>query len=191
MPGPRNLITDVAGILVGNAADARLASGVTVALFEEPVVASGLALGGAPAHRDAGCLEPEMAVERVNAVVLSGGSGFGLDAASGVQAFLRERGIGIEVGRMRVPVVPQAICFDLLNGGDKEWGRYPPYRELGFQAAAAAAEDFELGSVGAGTGARTGRLKGGIGSASALVAGTGFRVGALVAVNAFGNATIG
>ena len=89
MPGPRNLITDVAGILVGNAADARLASGVTVALFEEPVVAAGLALGGAPAHRDAACLEPEMAVERVNAVVLSGGSGFGLDAASGVQAFLR------------------------------------------------------------------------------------------------------
>ena len=106
MPGLRNLITDVPGIRVGNAHDETLASGVTVALFEEPVVASGLALGGAPAHRDAACLEPEMAVERVNAVVLSGGSGFGLDAASGVQAWMRERGIGIEVGRMHVPVVP-------------------------------------------------------------------------------------
>ena len=101
MTGPSNLITDVLGIHVGNAHDARLASGVTVAIFEEPAVASGLVLGGAPANRDAGCLEPEMAVERVNAVVLSGGSGFGLDAASGVQAWLRERGIGIEVGRMR------------------------------------------------------------------------------------------
>ena len=106
-------------------------------------------------------------------------------------AWLAEAGRGFPVGGMRVPIVPGAILFDLLNGGDKEWGRYPPYRELGFAAAAAAAEDFDLGSVGAGTGARTGRLKGGIGSASALVSGTGFRVGALAAVNAFGNATIG
>ncbi len=190
MPGSRNLITDVAGILVGNAADGRLASGVTVALFEEPVVASGLALGGAPAHRDAACLEPEMAVERVNAVVLSGGSGFGLDAASGVQAFLRERGIGIQVGRMHVPVVPQAICFDLLNGGDKAWGRYPPYRELAYEAVAQASADFALGSHGGGHGATTVDLKGGLGSASTVTP-SGYTIGALVIVNAIGSAVVG
>ncbi|MFL4973593.1 MAG: P1 family peptidase [Microvirga sp.] len=190
MPGPRNLITDVAGILIGNAADARLASGVTVALFEEPVVASGLALGGAPAHRDAACLEPEMAVERVNAVVLSGGSGFGLDGASGVQAFLRERGIGIAVGRMHVPVVPQAICFDLLNGGDKAWGRYPPYRELAYEAVAQTSADFALGSHGGGHGATTVDLKGGLGSASTVTP-SGYTIGALVIVNAIGSAIVG
>ena len=190
MTGPFNLITDVPGILVGNAADERLASGVTVALFEEPAVASGLVLGGAPANRDAGCLEPEMAVEQVNAIVLSGGSGFGLDAASGVQAWLRERGIGIQVGRMRVPVVPEAICFDLLNGGDKEWGRYPPYRELAYEAVERAAPDFALGTAGAGHGATTVNLKGGLGSAS-LVTPSGYTIGALVVVNAIGSAVIG
>jgi L-aminopeptidase/D-esterase-like protein len=190
MTGPLNLITDVPGILVGNAADARLASGVTVALFEEPVVASGLALGGAPAHRDAACLEPEMAVERVNAIVLSGGSGFGLDAASGVQAWMRERGIGIQVGRMHVPVVPQAICFDLLNGGDKDWGRYPPYRELAYAAVEEAAPEFALGSHGGGHGATTVDLKGGLGSASTLTP-SGYTIGALVVVNAIGSAVIG
>jgi L-aminopeptidase/D-esterase-like protein len=190
MIGPRNLITDVPGILVGNAADARLASGVTVALFEEPAVAAGFVLGGAPANRDAGCLEPEMAVERVNAVVLSGGSGFGLDAASGVQAWLRERGIGIEVGRMKVPVVPQAICFDLLNGGDKEWGRYPPYRELAYEAMERATPDFTLGTAGSGHGATTVDLKGGLGSASVITP-AGYAIGALVVVNAIGSAVIG
>src|SRR5918995_1269223 len=187
MTGPSNLITDVLGIHVGNAHDARLASGVTVAIFEEPAVASGLVLGGAPANRDAGCLEPEMAVERVNAVVLSGGSGFGLDAASGVQAWLRERGIGIEVGRMRVPMVPQAICFDLLNGGDKEWGRYPPYRELAYEAVERAAPAFALGSSGGGYGATTVNLKGGLGSASAVTS-SGYTIGTLVIVNAIGSA---
>src|SRR5215207_787631 len=190
MPGLRNLITDVPGIRVGNAHDETLASGVTVALFEEPVVASGLALGGAPAHRDAACLEPEMAVERVNAVVLSGGSGFGLDGASGVQAFLRERGIGIQIGRMHVPVVPQAICFDLLNGGDKAWGRYPPYRELAYEAAERAIPEFALGSHGGGHGATTVNLKGGLGSASAVTP-SGYIIGALVIVNAIGSAVIG
>jgi len=190
MPGLRNLITDVPGIRVGNAHDETLASGVTVVLFEEPVVASGLALGGAPAHRDAACLEPEMAVKRINAVVLSGGSGFGLDAASGVQAWMRERGIGIEVGRMHVPVVPQAICFDLLNGGDKGWARYPPYRELGYEAVERAAPDFALGSAGSGHGATTVNLKGGLGSAS-VVTPSGYTIGALVIVNAIGSAVIG
>jgi L-aminopeptidase/D-esterase-like protein len=186
----RNLITDIPGLHVGNAADETLASGVTVALFDEPAVASGLVLGGAPANRDAGCLEPEMAVERVNAVVLSGGSGFGLDAASGVQAWLRERGVGIQVGRMHVPVVPQAICFDLLNGGDKEWGRYPPYRELAYEAVERAGSDFELGTAGGGHGATTVNLKGGLGSAS-VVTPSGYMIGALVVVNAIGSAVIG
>jgi L-aminopeptidase/D-esterase-like protein len=190
MIGRRNLITDVRGILVGNAHDERLASGVTVALFEEPAIASGLVLGGAPAHRDAAVLEPEMAVERVNAIVLSGGSGFGLDAASGVQAWLRERGIGIQVGRMHVPIVPQAICFDLLNGGDKDWGRYPPYRELAYEAAERGASEHLLGTYGGGYGATTVNLKGGLGSASAVTP-SGYTIGALVVVNAIGSAAIG
>ncbi|TXM81367.1 P1 family peptidase, partial [Methylobacterium sp. WL116] len=130
-------------------------------------------------------------VEGIDALVLSGGSAFGLDAAAGVVAWLAENGRGFPVGGMRVPIVPGAILFDLLNGGDKAWGRYPPYRELGFLAAQMASEDVALGSVGAGTGARTANLKGGIGSASADVPGTGFRVGALAAVNAFGRVTVG
>ncbi|GJE09049.1 MULTISPECIES: P1 family peptidase [Methylobacterium] len=187
----RNCITDIPGLRVGHAGDAALASGVTAILFDAPVVAAVDVRGGGPGTRETDLLDPERTVERIDALVLSGGSVFGLDAAAGVTAWLAEAGRGFPVGGMRVPIVPGAILFDLLNGGDKEWGRFPPYRELGFQAAASAAEDVALGSVGAGTGARTGRLKGGIGSASALVAGTGFRVGGLVAVNAFGNATIG
>ncbi|MBP1183441.1 P1 family peptidase [Methylobacterium sp. PvR107] len=187
----RNRITDIPGLRVGHASDVAVASGVTALVFEAPVVASVDVRGGGPGTRETDLLDPERTVERIDALVLSGGSAFGLDAASGVMAWLAEAGRGFPVGTMRVPIVPGAILFDLLNGGDKAWGRYPPYREMGFQAAAAATEDFALGSVGAGTGARTGRLKGGIGSASALVAGTGFRVGALAAVNAFGNATIG
>lgn len=187
----RNQITDIPGLLVGHATDLRVASGVTAILFDAPTVASVDVRGGGPGTRETDLLDPERTVERIDALVLSGGSAFGLDAAAGVTAWLAEAGRGFPVGGMRVPIVPGAILFDLLNGGDKGWGRYPPYRELGFQAAAAASGDFALGSVGAGTGARTGRLKGGIGSASALVPGTPFRVGALVAVNAFGNATIG
>lgn len=187
----QNRITDIRGLRVGHATDLRLASGVTAILFDEPAVASVDVRGGGPGTRETDLLDPERTVERVDAFVLSGGSAFGLDAGAGVAAWLAEAGRGFPVGTMRVPIVPGAVLFDLPNGGDKEWGRYPPYRELGYAAAAAAAADFALGSVGAGTGARTGRLKGGIGSASAGVPGTGFRVGALAAVNAFGNATIG
>jgi D-aminopeptidase len=187
--GWRNSITDVPGLRVGNAHDPTLASGVTAVLFDEPVTASGAVLGGAPAHRDTACLEPDAAVERVDAMVLSGGSGFGLDAASGVQALLRERGRGFPVGPARVPIVPQAICFDLLNGGDKNWGRYPPYRDLGYAAAENAGTEFALGSTGAGHGATTLDLKGGLGSASARTE-SGFVIGALVVVNAIGSAVI-
>ncbi|WP_204265307.1 P1 family peptidase, partial [Enterobacter hormaechei] len=90
----------------------------------------------------------------------SGGSAFGLDAAAGVAAWLAGHGRGFAVGPVRVPIVPGAVLFDLLNGGDKDWGRFPPYRDLGYAAAEAAGLDFALGSVGAGTGARTANLKG-------------------------------
>ena len=187
----RNRITDIPGLRVGHAGDPSVASGVTAILFDAPVTASVDVRGGGPGTRETDLLDPERTVERIDALVLSGGSVFGLDAAAGVTAWLAEAGRGFPVGPLRVPIVPGAVLFDLLNGGDKEWGRYPPYRELGFLAAAVASEDFALGSVGAGTGARTGNLKGGIGSASAAVPGTGFTVGALAAVNAFGCATVG
>jgi D-aminopeptidase len=185
-----NLITDVAGIAVGHATDLALGSGVTTILFDRPSVASVAVRGGAPAGRDLGVLELETTLTEVDAVVLSGGSAFGLDATTGVQAALREMGRGIVFAGLRLPLAPTAILFDLTNGGDKAWGRYPPYRELGYQATLAAGARFDLGSFGAGTGATTATLKGGIGSASA-VTGDGHTVGAIVAVNAVGTATIG
>ena len=190
LTGPRNLITDVTGLSVGNAADERLKSGVTVLLCDEPAVAGVQVLGGAPGTRETDLLEPQNSVQAIHAVVLSGGSAFGLDAASGVQAALRERGIGVEVGGFRVPIVPAAILFDLRNGGDKDWGRYPPYREFGYEAAQTAATDFALGTAGAGTGALTSGLKGGLGSASTVLE-TGVTIGALAAVNPTGSVTVG
>ena len=186
----RNLITDVAGVRVGSAEDERLASGVTALIFDAPATASVAIGGGAPGLRDAALLEPGMTVEQIDALVLSGGSAFGLDSVGGVQAFLRERGRGFLIGDQRVPLVPGAILFDLLNGGDKGWSGQPPYWALGHAAARAAEQDFTLGSHGAGLGATLADLKGGLGSASAVTA-DGFVVGALVAVNAVGQATIG
>ena len=185
-----NLITDVEGVRVGSADDARLASGVTVVLFDEPAAASIAINGGAPALRDTALLEPEMTIERVDGFVLSGGSAFGLDAAGGAMAYLAGIGRGFEHRGARVPIVPGASLFDLLNGGDKDWGRKPPYWEMGFKAASAASVDFALGTAGAGFGATTYDLKGGLGSASAVTS-SGFRVGALVAVNSVGRATRG
>ncbi len=187
-----NLLTDVPGLTVGNATDLALGSGVTVVVFDAPAVASGVALGGAPGGRDTGLLDPEMSIEHVDAFVLSGGSAFGLDAAGGVQAALREAGRGFELrAGVRVPIVPQAILMDLLNGGDKKWGRFPPYRDLGHQAACLATDGgFALGSVGAGTGATTATAKGGLGSASAVTR-AGHTVGALAAVNAVGSPLVG
>jgi D-aminopeptidase len=186
----KNLITDVPGLRVGNAADAPLASGVTALIFDSASVASIAVLGGAPGVRDGALLEPEMTVDRVDALVLSGGSAFGLDAMGGVQSVLREQGRGFQIGDVTVPIVPGAICFDLLNGGDKNWGVRPPYWDLGRAAALAVAGDFELGTAGAGFGATTANLKGGLGSASAVTS-SGFGVGALVAANGIGQATIG
>ncbi|MBB4039791.1 L-aminopeptidase/D-esterase-like protein [Microvirga flocculans] len=190
MTHPRNLITDVAGLRIGNAHDARLGSGVTVALFDEPAVVSCEVMGGAPGTRETDILQPDKMVPSIHGVVLSGGSAFGLDAASGVQAYLRRQGIGFQVGNARVPLVSQAVIFDLMNGGDKEWGLYPPYRELGFQAAEKAGLDFDLGTAGGGYGATTANLKGGLGSASVKTS-SGHTVGALVIVNAIASAVIG
>lgn len=187
--GPTNLITDVGGLSVGNAQDARLKSGVTVVLCDEPATAGFLVLGGAPGTRETDLLEPQNSVQTVNGIVLSGGSSFGLDAASGVQALLRERGVGFAVGPFRIPIVPTAILFDLANGGDKDWGRYPPYRDLGYEAAASAARDFSIGTAGAGYGALTAGLKGGLGSASTVLD-SGVTIGALAAVNAIGSVTL-
>lgn len=194
MPLPSNLITDVSGISVGNAADTNLASGVTAILVAQPNVASAVVRGGAPGSRDTALLEPEMSVQGVDAVVLSGGSAYGLDAAGGVMSTLRERAIGFSVGHAVVPIVVQAITFDLLNGGNKDWGRNSPYRDLGRAAAEAAlttqAAPFALGTAGGGYGATTATCKGGLGSASATTSG-GFTVGAVVVVNAVGSATVG
>lgn len=188
--GQRNLITDVAGLRVGNAGDAKLKSGTTVLVCDEPAVAGVQVLGGAPGTRETDLLEPHNSVETINALVLSGGSAFGLDAASGVQAALRENGIGFEVAGFRVPIVPAAILFDLPNNGDKNWGRYPPYREFGHEAALAASADFEIGTAGAGIGALTSGLKGGLGSASTVLD-NGITIGALVAANPTGSVTVG
>jgi len=186
----RNLITDVPGLKVGNAEDFRLGSGSTALVFDEPAIASVDVRGGGPGTRETDLLDPARTVSGIDAIVLSGGSAFGLDAASGVQAWLRERGRGFAIGAARVPIVSAAVLFDLLSSGDKNWGRFPPYRELGYAAAANAAHDFALGSVGAGTGATTVNYKGGLGSASAQSAG-GLTIGALAAVNSVGSVVIG
>ena len=192
----KNLLTDIAGVRVGHAHDATLASGVTAILFDKPAVASLDIRGGGPGTRDSALLDPVNTVDGIDGIALAGGSAFGLDAAGGVQARFAEIGRGFAIGPARVPIVPGAILFDLLNGGDKAWGRYPPYRELGYAAAAAAsAGAFALGTVGAGTGCsvsgpRGGALKGGLGSASAVLP-SGVTIGAVVAVNALGAATIG
>lgn len=188
-PGARNLITDVPGLRVGNADDAKLKSGSTVLVGDRPFVASVAVMGGAPGTRETDLLGPDKLVEAVDALVLSGGSAFGLDAASGVVDALRREGRGFRVLDAIVPIVPGAIIFDLLNGGDKTW-LDNPYRVLGQAAFAAASPDFGLGSVGAGTGALTANLKGGLGSAS-LVLANGITVGALVAANPTGSVTMG
>lgn len=183
-PGPKNLITDVAGLRVGNAENHRIKTGVTVLAAEAPFVASVDVMGGSPGSRETDLLSPDRTVEAVDALVLSGGSAFGLDAASGVADALAEAGRGFAVGAVRVPIVPGAIIFDLLNGGDKQWGANP-YRDLGRSAYENLGEEFALGSTGAGTGATTAGLKGGLGSAS-LVLDNGVTVGALVAANPTG-----
>lgn len=184
-----NLITDIAGLSVGHAHDPAVASGVTAVVFDEPATASVAIHGGGPAVRDTALLAPEATVETVDAIVLSGGSAFGLDAAGGVMTELAGRGRGFQVGDVRVPIVPAASVFDLAVGGSG-WASRPPWWDLGLRAAATAGRTFALGSVGGGYAATTANLKGGLGSASAVTDG-GFRVGAIVVVNAMGTVTIG
>ena len=186
-PGARNLITDVAGLKVGNASDATLKSGATVVVGDAPFAASVHVMGGAPGTRETDLLAPDRIVEHVDALVLSGGSAYGLDACSGVVDGLRAVGRGFAVGPAIIPLVPGAIIFDLLNGGEKDWDENP-YRGLGRAAFEAATDQFGLGSVGAGTGALTAMMKGGLGSASLVLDG-GVTVGALVAANPLGSAT--
>src|ERR1700684_307186 len=186
-----NLLTDIAGARVGHADDAALASGVTAVIFDSPVVAAIDVRGGGPGTREGALLDVANTVERIDGIALSGGSAFGLEAGGGVQAWLAEQGRGFVVRGAVIPIVPGAILFDLLNGGDKAWGRFSPYRDLGYAAAGAAASgDFALGSVGAGLGATTANFKGGIGSASAATQ-SGVRVAALAVVNAVGTVTVG
>ena len=186
-----NLLTDIAGVRVGHAEDAKIASGVTAIVFDQPAVAAIDVRGGGPGTREDALLDLANTVERVDAIALSGGSAFGLETGGGVQAWLAEQGRGFRVREALIPIVPGAILFDLLNGGDKAWGRFAPYRDLGYAAAASAgASDFALGSVGAGFGATTATFKGGLGSASAITS-SGARVAAVIAVNAVGSVTVG
>jgi L-aminopeptidase/D-esterase-like protein len=186
----KNLLTDVAGVRVGHADDWALASGVTAVVFDSPAVAAIDVRGGGPGTREGALLDPVNVVEKIDAIALSGGSAFGLESGGGVQAWLAEQGRGFRIREAIIPIVPGAICFDLLNGGDKEWGRFAPYRDLGYAAAAAANTSFGLGSVGAGLGATVANLKGGLGSASAKTE-AGVHVGAIAVVNAVGATTIG
>jgi L-aminopeptidase/D-esterase-like protein len=189
-PGPRNLITDVPGLRVGQAHDAAVRTGVTVILPDDRAVCASDVRGGAPGTRETDALAPENLVDAVDAVVLSGGSVYGLAAADGVTAWLGARGRGYGLvtqgGAPPSPVVPAAILFDMANGGDKAWGETPPHRALGIAAVQAAALDFDLGTAGAGYGAMAGGLKGGAGSAS-VVTPDGIAVGAVVAVNSWGS----
>jgi L-aminopeptidase/D-esterase-like protein len=188
-PASRNLITDVAGLTVGHATDERVRSGVTVLLCASGWAAGVDVRGGGPGGRETDVLAPENLVGRAHSIVLAGGSVFGLAAADGVTAALSAQGAGLKLqpDSPSIPIVPSAVLHDLANGGDKNWGMMPPYRDLGVRAADCAGVEFDLGAVGAGRGAMAGSIKGGIGSAS-LDLGEGLIVGALVAVNSLGSA---
>jgi L-aminopeptidase/D-esterase-like protein len=188
-PAPKNLITDIAGLTVGQATEDRVRSGVTVILCGAAWSAGVDVRGGGPGTRESDALSPENLVGRAHAVVLAGGSVFGLAAADGVAAALSVQGIGLQLrpGSPPIPIVPSAVLHDLGNGGEKNWGATPPYRDLGIRALEAAGVDFALGSVGAGRGAMAGLIKGGVGSAS-LNLNDGLIVGALVALNSIGSA---
>lgn len=190
-PGSRNLITDVSGIKVGNSEDAAALTGVTVILAEGRAVGAVDVRGGAPGTRETESLQPEGLNVGVDAIVLSGGSVFGLDAAGAVTNWLANSGRGyrLQGAPMVAPIVPSAILFDLTNGGDKNWGIEPPYRNLAVKACESASDKFKLGNAGAGFGGRAGAYKGGLGSAS-FVTEDGFQIGAIAAVNSFGSPVI-
>jgi L-aminopeptidase/D-esterase-like protein len=189
-PGRRNGLGDVAGLLVGNAEDQAARTGVTVVLADCPAQAAVDVRGGAPGTINTDILRPGGLISKVDAIVLSGGSVFGLEAAAGLTAWLAERGRGFLDWGPCLPIVSGAILFDLLNGGDKDWGGSPPYRELARQAAEAAGAETSLGNAGAGLGSVAGAVKGGLGAASAVDSTTGITVAALVAVNSVGSVTM-
>jgi L-aminopeptidase/D-esterase-like protein len=189
-PGSRNLITDVAGIHVGQAEDTGVRTGVTVIVPQDFSVAAVAVAGGGPGTRETDLLSGGRLVGGVNAIVLSGGSAFGLASADGVMAGLRAAGRGFPMrsqpGVPLPPIVPAAILYDLANGGNKDWGEVAPYAALGRAAFDSAGVQFRLGRAGAGYGARAGLAPGGTGSAS-IVTSDGFTVGALAAVNSHGS----
>lgn len=185
-----NSITLIDGIRVGHAQDFEAVTGCTVILCEKGAVGGVDQRGGAPGTRETDALQPVHLVDKVHAVILAGGSAFGLDAASGAVRYLEEKKVGFNVGVARVPIVPAAILFDLGIGSSKR----RPDAEMGYQACLNASRSAPVeGSVGAGTGATVGKIlgigqamKGGIGTA-AMDIGAGVQVAAIVAVNAFGD----
>ena len=186
-----NLITDVPGVRIGNAHDDALLSGVSVIVPPSGTVGAVDVRGGGPGTRETDALALSGSVNVVHGVVLSGGSAFGLNAAGGVQSWLAAQGIGLNVGGNRIPIVPQAILFDLSNGGNKAWGSRAPYEDLALAACDNLVDGvFEIGSAGAGFGASTANLRGGLGSASLHIE-HGLTIGAVVAVNSLGSATMG
>ncbi len=187
-PGPLNLITDLAGFTVGNATDEAAATGVTTLFCDGLWTAAADVRGGGPGVRETDTLSPENLVGAAHAIVLTGGSVFGLAAADGVAAGLsaHNTGLRLQSHTPAIPIVPAAVLHDLANEGDKAWGLDPPYRRLGLETIQDAEVRFALGSVGAGRGAQAGLLKGGLGSASTDL-GDGLMVGALVAVNPAGS----
>ena len=187
--GQKNTITDVSGLLVGNSHSKTLKSGVSVLYGVDPFLASVHVMGGAPGTRETDLLAPDKMVQMIDAIVLAGGSAFGLDAASGVSNELLKKRRGFPTSSLPVPIVPSAILYDLNNGGNKSWNKNP-YNQLGIKAFHNVSSNFELGSVGAGIGATTANLKGGLGSASVILE-KGFTVGALIAVSAAGSAVMG
>jgi L-aminopeptidase/D-esterase-like protein len=189
-PGPRNSLADIAGLMVGNAEDHAARTGVTVVLADPPALAAVDVRGGAPGTINTAGLALGGLIREVHGIVLSGGSIFGLEAATGLTAWLAARGRGFSGWGPVIPLVTGAILFDLVNGGDKAWGEEPPYRRLAREAAEAAGPDFALGNAGAGLGAVAGPLKGGLGTASAFDPATGITLAALAAVNPVGSVTM-
>lgn len=192
-PGPSNSLSDVAGLSIGCAEDESALTGVTVIVPDMRAVCAVDVRGGGPGTRETDALAPENLVDAIDALVLSGGSVYGLAAADGVAAAMGAEGRGFALidlpGVPRSPVIPAAILYDLANGGSKAWNDAPPYNALGRRAYAARSKQTPLGNAGAGIGAVAGALKGGQGSSS-IVTQDGVTVAALVCVNSWGSTTL-
>lgn len=184
----KDSILDVGGLRIGQAHDVKVKTGVTVILPDNPVPCAVDVRGGGPGTREMAALQDGGLIESVHAIVLSGGSVYGLAAADGVAGWLGAQRRGYEVGPAPIPVspiVPSAILFDNANGGDKDWGLTPPHRDLALSACGAMCGHLNEGAYGAGFGATAGLYAGGIGTASETV--DGVTVGALIASNPVGS----